>query len=67
MIEYEGERYTIMRTGVSSAGVPFIELEPKNEELAQRIRNEIEKNGTLKVHFGGVSRLILGNDEYDYW
>lgn len=64
IITYGTGEYKIVRSGIHDDGTPYVELDPANQELAERIRAEIRAKGNLTIRIGGVNRLVLGNDEY---
>jgi hypothetical protein len=66
-IHYNGAEFKIINSGIAGDGTPYVHLEPENEELADRMREEIRKHGNLTVRIGGTQRLVLGDDEYPYW
>jgi len=67
-IQYKGAEFKIIDSGIGADEKPYVHLEPKNKELARRMRDEIRKRGNLTVRIDdGVHRLLLGTDEYPYW
>lgn len=64
IIDYKGAKFKIINSGRSNEGVPYVNLDPENKELANRMCAEIRQNGNLTVRIGGIQLLVLGEDEY---
>lgn len=65
-IIYKGSEHKIVNSGIGAADVPYVELDPPNDELQDRMCDQIRKDGRLTVRIGGTPRLVLGDDQYPY-
>ncbi len=66
-IAYADAEHTILHSGIASDGEPYVELEPPNPELRQRMIEQIRQHGNLRVRLGCPDMLVLGEDEYPYF
>jgi hypothetical protein len=63
---YKGTEHKIINSGIAADNVPYVELDPPNDELQARMCAQIRRDGNLTVRIGGNPRLVLGEDEYPY-
>lgn len=64
IITYNDGEYKIISSGIRADGIPYVELDPGNQELSDRMCAEIRRHGNLTIRIGGIYRLVLGEDEY---
>ncbi len=65
-IIYNGSEHKIVNSGIDACDEPYVELDPPNHELHARMCAQIRADGNLTVRIGGISRLVLGDDEFTY-
>ena len=65
-IDYNGVIHKIKQSGISDNDEPYVELEPENDELQNRMIEAIRKKGALTIIMGGRHQLELGLDKYPY-
>lgn len=66
-IQYGDVEHRIVKSGIDDNGSPYVEINPPNKEIEQRIVDEIRTKGNLTVRIGATYKLVLGDDEYPYF
>jgi hypothetical protein len=67
IIEFEGAEIKIVKSGIARNGTPYVELDPPNKTLKNKMVDELKMHGNFTVRLGNPNRIVLGKNSYPIW